>query len=241
MRININNFVHDGDKMETLTEIPFSLDAVTLMKQVHIEHGSDDAEDLRALVDMAMKVGKPKAAYAVSFVEGRDGDTVVVGGIAFTSRTLSRNLASSERVFPLVATCGQEMDEAYPARGDMLKEFWWDSIKAHLLGAAHKHLNDHLHRTFRLGKTSTMRPGSGDASVWPIEQQRGLFSLLGDVEQAIGVRLTDSFLMVPNKTTSGILFPTEVDFRSCEVCHRENCPSRHAPFNRQLWEEIRHD
>ena len=228
--------------METLAEIPFSLDAVTLMKQAHVEPGSDDAEELLALMDVAVKVGKPKAAYTVSFVEGRDGDTLEVGGISFTSRTLARNLESSERIFPLVATCGHEMDESRPARGDMLKEFWWDLIKTELLGAANRHLDDHLHRKFRLGKTAVMRPGSGDVSVWPIEQQRGLFALLGDdVEQAIGVRLTDSFLMVPNKTTSGILFPTEVDFRSCEVCHRENCPSRQAPFNKQLWEEIQSD
>jgi hypothetical protein len=227
--------------MEILNEIPFSLDAATLMKQAHIEPGSDDAKELRALMDVATEVGKPKATYTVSFVDGRDGDTVVVGGVSFTSRTLSRNLASSERIFPLVATCGREMDEKSPARGDMLKEFWWDLIKTHLLGAANNHLSDHLHRKFRLGKTAIMRPGSADASVWPIEQQRGLFALLGDVEQAIGVRLTDSFLMVPNKTVSGMLFPTEVDFRSCEVCHRENCPSRHAAFNKELWEAIQHD
>ncbi len=47
--------------------------------------------------------------------------------------------------------------------------------------------------------------------------------------------------MVPYKTTSGVLFPTEVDFRSCEVCRRENCPSRQAPFNKKLWEEIEND
>ena len=227
--------------MEVLTEIPFALDAAALMKQLRIEPDSDDSEELRRLMDVAMEVGRPKAVYTVSFVEDRDGDTVRVGGIAFTSRTLSRNLASSERIFPLIATCGREMDEAFPARGDMLKEFWWDLMKAHLLDAASRHLSDHLHRRFRLGKTATMRPGSGDASVWPIEQQRELFALLGDVEQMIGVKLSDSFLMVPNKTTSGILYPTEADFRSCEVCHRENCPSRHAPFNEQLWEEIQHD
>jgi hypothetical protein len=224
--------------MEILTEIPFSLDTDSLMKRVHVESGSDDAVEFRALADLAMQVGKPKAAYAVSFVELRDGDTARVGGISFTSRTLSMNLKSSERVFPLIATCGHEMDEAFPAKGDVLKEFWWDSIKTHLLGAANKYLNDHLHHRFRLGKTATMRPGSGDESVWPIEQQRGLFALLGDVQTAIGVRLTDSCLMIPNKTTSGMLFPTEKDFRSCEVCHRENCPSRQAPFNKRLWKEI---
>lgn len=224
--------------MDVLTEIPFALDAVTLMTQAHIEPESGDAKEFQALMDAARKVGRPKAAYTVAFVEHRDAETLTVGGISFISRTLSRNLEFSERVFAVVATCGREMDESRPAKGDMLKEFWWDLIKGHLLATANRHLDDHLHHKFRLGKTATMRPGSGDASVWPIEQQRGLFALLGDTEQAIGVRLTDSFLMVPNKTISGILFPTEADFRSCEVCHREDCPSRQAPFNRRLWEEI---
>lgn len=195
-------------------------------------------QELRALADAAMQVGKPKAAYAASYIDERDGDTVRIGGVRFTSRALSMNLASIERVFPLVATCGHEMAEASPAKGDMLKEFWWDLIKSHLLITASNYLGDHLHHRFRLGKTAIMRPGAGDASVWPIQQQRGLFALLGDVEEAIGVRLTDSFLMIPNKTTSGILFPTEKDFRTCEVCHREDCPSRQAPFNQRLWEEI---
>lgn len=227
--------------MEILTEIPFSLDTASLMAQAHVTSGSDDAGQLCALADMAMHVGKPKAAYTVSFIEHRDGDTIRVGGVSFTSRTLSRNLLSVQRVFPLIATCGHEIADAFPAKGDMVKEFWWDLIKTHLLGAANKFLSDHLHHRFRLGNTAIMRPGAGDVSVWPIEQQRGLFALLGDVQKAIGVRLTDSFLMVPNKTTSGLLFPTEQDFRSCEVCHRENCPSRQAPFNKQLWEEIRQD
>ncbi len=226
--------------MEVLTEIPFSLDTDSLLTHAHLEPGSEDAAELRVLVDLAQQVGKPKAAYSTSFIEQREGDVVQIEGIAFTSRTLSRNLQPVQRVFPLVATCGHEIAEAFPAKGDMLKAFWWDLIMTQLLVAANSQLNDHLHRRFRLGKTAIMRPGSGDASVWPIEQQRGLFTLLGDVQAAIGVRLTDSFLMVPSKTTSGILFPTETDFRSCEVCHRENCPSRHAAFNEQLWEEIRH-
>jgi hypothetical protein len=227
--------------METLTDIPFSLDVASLCADAHVEARSGEGAELRSLVELGLRIGRPKAAYTVSFVESRDGEVVRIGGIPFTSRTLARNLESVERVFAMVATCGREMDEAFVAEGDLLKQFWWDLIKGRLLGAANRHLNDHLHRQFRLGKTAVMRPGSGDATVWPIEQQESLFALLGDVEGAIGVKLTDSFLMVPNKTTSGILFPTETDFRSCEVCHREHCPSRQAPFNKTLWEEIRHD
>lgn len=227
--------------METLADIPFALDADALLAQARVEPGSDDAKDFRGLVDLATRRGRPKAAYSMAFIEAREGDAVRVGGTLFTSRTLRKNLEAVERVFPMVATCGHEMDEVFPGKGDMLKVFWWDLIKTKLLHAASHHLGEHLHRKFRLGKTATMRPGSGDADVWPIEQQRPLFALLGDVQGEIGVRLTDSFLMMPNKTTSGILFPTEKDFRTCQVCHRDPCPSRQAPFEPKLWEEMQHD
>jgi hypothetical protein len=75
-----------------------------------------------------------------------------------------------------------------------------------------------------------MNPGSGDADVWPIQQQRELFSLLGDVQGELGVSLTESCLMVPNKTVSGLIFPTEIDFESCQVCKRKDCPNRRAPY-----------
>ncbi len=85
---------------------------------------------------------------------------------------------------------------------------------------------------------ATMDPGSGDADLWPIEQQKELFSVLGDVEARIGVRLTDSMLMVPTMSVSGIVFPTEAEFASCQVCHREGCPRRTAPFDEAVWREV---
>lgn len=227
--------------METLTKIPFSLEPEQLMAQAHIEAGCSDARDLLALIDLGRQVGRPKAAYAACFITSRDGDNVQIDGVWFSSRTLARNLEPVERVFVSVATCGRELDEAFPARGDILQEFWLDLIKTHLLGAANKYLRDTLHRRFQLGKTASMAPGSGDANVWPIEQQRPLFTLLGNVEEAIGVRLTESCLMMPNKTVSGLLFATEKDFRSCEVCHREDCPSRQTAFNPELWEALYHE
>ncbi len=224
--------------MEVLGAIPFRLEAGALLRQARADADSDEARCLLKLLDTARRVGHPKAAYAEAFVELRDGDAVQIGGRPFASRALSRNLETAGRVFPFVATCGRELDEAVPAPDDPFLAFWRDWLKTCLLDAARRALQDHLVRTFRLGRTASMAPGSGDASVWPIEQQRGLFALLGDVQGAIGVTLTDSFLMVPNKTVSGILFPSETDFRSCEVCRRARCPLRRAPFQEALWAAV---
>lgn len=221
--------------MEALTDIPFDLDTESLMKQLRVVPGTDDAREFHDLLNMAKHNGKPKAMYAECFIEAKGHDTVRIEGTTFTSLTLRRALDTVERVFPFVVTCGHEIDETITVKGDFLKEFWRDTVKASLLSSASRYLCDYLHRKFRLSKTAIMSPGSGDVTVWPIEQQKELFALLGDVHRHIGVTLTDSCLMVPNKTVSGVRFPTEKDFRTCQVCHREHCPSRSAPFDEEVW------
>jgi hypothetical protein len=227
--------------MKCLTAIPFEIDAAQMMARVHIEPDTAEAAEFGELIRKARAVGKPKAVYKECYIAARGADTVTLEGIMFTSRILRKNLDTVGRVFPFIATCGRELDEAAPPKGDLLLEYWWDAIKAALLVAAHQHLLEHLRESYFLARAASMNPGSGDAAVWPIEQQRLLFALMGDVTGAIGVELTDSFLMVPNKTISGIRFPTEKDFRSCQVCRRENCPNRAAPLDEVMWAALHGD
>ncbi len=42
--------------------------------------------------------------------------------------------------------------------------------------------------------------------------------------------------MVPTKSVSGILFPAEESFASCQLCPRENCPNRRAPYDPELFD-----
>ena len=225
--------------MEALTQIEPVLDIAALLARVRVPPESEDAMVFAALVDRAREIARPKALYTEAFVEGRGDDTIRVDGITFTSRMLRRKLDAVERVFPYVATCGHELDgQALPA-GEVLVQFWWDAIKAEVLSAARAHLLVHLTERFRLGQTARMSPGSGDVEVWPIEQQRLLFALLGGVTPFIGVILTENCLMVPNKTVSGLLFATEYDFYTCQVCHRDPCPNRKAPFDAAVWHSLR--
>jgi hypothetical protein len=225
--------------MEALTQIAPALDTATLLERLHVASESEDAAVFAALVDRAREVARPKALYAEAFVEGRGDDTIRIADVTFTSRMLRRKLETVERVFPYVATCGHEMDGVALPAGDVLVQYWWDAIKAELLTAARAHLLAHLTDRYRLGQTARMSPGSGDVDVWPIEQQRLLFALLEGVTPFIGVILTESCLMIPNKTVSGLMFPTEEDFQTCQVCHRDPCPNRRAPFHAAVWHSLR--
>ena len=142
------------------------------------------------------------------------------------------NLEGVERVFPFVATCGTELDAIQPGSQDMLAAYCFETIRLILVNTARRHAEQHLKDTYLLGQLSRMAPGSLDD--WPLPQQAPLFDLLGDVTQRIGVTLSDRFLMVPVKSVSGIFFPTEVRFESCQLCQRVNCSGRRAPYDAEL-------
>ena len=229
-----------GEDLKTivLDEIPFALDIDDLQGRLHLAYNSDSAREFRELADEAQHLARPKALFRECYIEYRGVDGVTLGTVTFRSPALRAHLDQVERVFPYVATCGREIDNLVVPAGDFLRQYWLDAIKAALLECSRSYLRTHLEVTYALGKTSSMHPGSGDATVWPIEQQAQLFSLLGDVEGQIGVTLTGSFLMIPIKSISGILFPTETNFQSCQLCHREKCPSRKAQFDPHLWQSV---
>jgi len=222
--------------MEVFENIPFEPDVDDLLSNVHVDRASRDAADLQELLETARRAAKPKATCEVSYIDDKSEDSVVLSGVKFTSRVLRVNLDKAERAFPFIATCGRELDEIDIPPDDFIRRYWLDVIKGMALGAAMKYLTEQLKDQYALPHIASMSPGDADHAIWPIEQQRQLFLIFGDTEELIGVRLTDSFLMIPNKSVSGIYFPTEVNFESCKLCPREVCPGRRAPYDKNLLE-----
>ncbi len=217
-----------------LENIPFEPDLEALQKRLRVKPGSLPAAELERLLAAASPLARPRALYLTAYVTGRGEDWVEIEGHRFDSRVLQVNLEGTHRVFPYLATCGPELQEWAAGKEDMLERFWAEAIKEAALFCAMRALEDDLEQRYRVGKTAFMSPGS--LKDWPIQQQRVLFDLFGPHKDAIGVCLTDSLLMVPTKTVSGIRFPTEVTFASCQLCPRENCPNRRAAYEPDLYE-----
>jgi hypothetical protein len=212
--------------MKVLDDIPFSIDPDALFARLHLAPHGDYASEIHALIESARPLAHPRALYRTATVQQRDADAVVIA-------------ASDQPSAPVrfeSRACGRELDSIPLRASDIFGQFCRDTIKEMALWAALVHLHEHLTETYGAQRLATMNPGSGEAAVWPIEQQRELFGFLGDVETAIGVTLSESCLMVPNKSVSGIFYPSESGFESCQLCRRDPCPERRAPFDAGLWE-----
>ncbi len=229
--------------MEVLNNIPIEVNLEAVIKRMRLRNRNDTILDnIREMLDTARPIARPKAIYQLFYVENKNGDSLEIGGVKFTSRVLRINLDKVERVFAYVVTCGRELDEIEIPSTDFIKGYYLDQIKETAVVLARQYVEKCLKERYALGQMSRMAPGAGAGDDWPIMQQMELFSLFGGrdkVEELIGVRLTDTFLMVPIKSVSGIFFPTEVRFESCQICPRENCIGRRAPFDPEVVKKYR--
>jgi len=219
--------------MEVLTDIPVKLQSEDVLKRIKLRRKNEGVEkSIHELIEKVLPIAKPKVAYTVAYIENKNGDSLDIGGVRFTSRLLRINLDEVGRVFPFVATCGIELEEIQVSSSEFIKSFCLDQIKEMVLESAYNYLEDYLKRRYGLEQISNMEPGSLES--WPITQQKELFSILGNAEDLIGVKLTERFLMIPLKSVSGIFFPTEISFVSCQLCLRKKCSHRRAPYDPEL-------
>jgi len=215
--------------MPVIEKIPVKLNPFKVSRILRLDL---DSKENRLLLDrMIDKISgmlAPRAYFRAAYISGKGSSTIRFGGISFKSRVLRKNLDAVERAFPYVVTIGPKLEKIAGTSGDLLEQFYLEALADFALGEARRGLELRIRKQYGVGKLSSMSPGSLED--WPITEQVPLFSLLGDVETRIGVRLTDSLLMVPRKSISGMLFPSETTFLSCRLCPRDRCSGRKAPF-----------
>lgn len=218
-----NGFFFGSQESTTLTEAQ--------RKKLLALANEETAEELADLIAEAEAVAEPLALFTVSPVTEVGEASVKIGDITVESAWVAGKLGGKARCFPYIVTCGKALEDwSSQYDGDPLAEFWADEIKKIYLGRTSKEFFDYLKANYRTGGHLTaLNPGSLEG--WPIQGQRELFRMLGGrdwVGERAGVRYTDSYLMIPSKTVSGVAFESEVFYENCQYCPLEKCPNRRA-------------
>ena len=145
-------------------------------------------------------------------------------------RIILNQLKDSEAYTLFLCTSGTEF-EAYQQRlmheGDMVRVFIADALGSVIAERCADQMEHHLQASIqKLGWHHTNRFSPGYCG-WHVSQQQQLFPLFQG--HTCGIRLTDSSLMIPIKSVSGIigLGPQvrHLDY-TCGLCHFEKCYKR---------------
>ena len=191
----------------------------------------DLEEEFKDIYDECVKIADPKYMYA-EYPVLRNGDITQIGDYTFDSKLMKVNLENCPVCYAHVATCGRELYDFAVAHDDPLEKYWIDTVSEEYLYKASALLRKDIAELAGTEHISTMSPGS--LPDFPIQRQKEVFALLGNVTEATGIWLTEGFLMMPYKSGSGITFASTEGFVSCQLCQRENCPNRRAPFDEMM-------
>ena len=219
-------------------EIPVKLDIESVVKRLQSGRvNSSRVEEMaREVAETARSIARPAAIFQVSSAKVIDGNTVDIDGVVFTSKVLSKLLREQERVIPFLATIGKELDEMPVPPRDMMRHFALDAIKTVILVNAVDYLIEHVKEHCGIPRAALMNPG--ELADWPITQQKLFFDLFAGAERRIGVSLTSGTAMKPMKSRSGIIFPNETGFLSCQLCTQLKCPGRRAKYDPVMVKEF---
>lgn len=222
-----------------LSDIAFAISASQLAQTVHLRPPPDgeqqDWDDLTALATRLQAAGRPKAIFREGLITNRQDARIVIDNqYELHSQALAKFTAQAKQVWFYCATCGREAEEN-AGELDFLQQYWLEEIKLIMLRAARQKVAIAVQTANGGLPVSSLGPGSGDAGLWEIQELATVFQALGDeAVTQIGVCLTDSMLMLPNKSVAGVFFQTQRDITACQLCQRHSCINRRAPFDHVL-------
>jgi len=194
---------------------------------------NDDGE-VDDLLAEAETLAHPCAYVIPASIDELKEDSAVLGGIRFESTLLCKQLSplmarDNPTVYAYTITCGKELHQWSQSQDDILLQSVAEDISVRYLYLAAAALREYISENYFHGRHfSAMNPGS--LNTWDITNQKPLFRLLGEGAVKCGVELSDSMLMIPFKSGSGVYYESEHNFESCMFCDKLNCPNRRAEF-----------
>jgi hypothetical protein len=179
------------------------------------------------VLEEAQALLAPVAMYLIVPVQDFHHQTVVLdGGVTFEGPLVARALAGADEVALVVCTVGPALEAEMSARfaaGESLSALALDGAGTAALGEMSRALVARIRdEAAARGLGSGMRASPGQEG-WSIWQQRVLFGLVPADE--IGVALTDSCLMLPQKSVSfviGLGPEMRPDAVTCDFCSKRN-------------------
>lgn len=207
---------------------------VSAAERIPPRRTSGAKESLSIAVDECLRVARHLADPAAAFSRKRILDIKpelieAEGGLSIPGRSMAAHIKGAEYLHLFIVTIGIDLEETATVLmegGEQLHGYLLDRIGSFAVESMAEETEKQLRGSYAAeGMTVSMRfsPGYCD---WPIEEQSKLDEAIGF--SRAGVRLTDSFMMMPRKSVSGAvgvgpkgLFTKKIS--QCSICDIKHC------------------
>ncbi len=204
------------NKATIIENIPFTIDPVRAMREMKIPRLTSleqieerpVAESIKKAIDKGYSLIEGKGIYKTCKLTGVDGDIVRGDGTSdlFSGKNIVKLLEECDYATLLTCTIGDKLEnevEQLQREGEMTDAYSLEMVGGWMADYMAERVDERVEREIKkLGYGRTMRysPGYGD---WGLERQPILLRL-AEAER-IGIRLTESNIMIPRKSVSAVI------------------------------------
>ncbi|MDR2036967.1 MAG: 5-methyltetrahydrofolate--homocysteine methyltransferase [Bacteroidales bacterium] len=171
---------------------------------------------------------KPMFGYCIFSSSGKEKDHIRIGNAKLrTGRIVTSSLRESEKIAVFTATIGKGFDQwnkLMKEKKDMMNLYLADCLGSVLVEACVSKMMLQLEADMMRYDMKISNNYSPGYCNWPLTDQKELFSLVP--EKFCGITLTDSCLMQPIKSVSGIVgIGSQMVKRpyGCAICDMTEC------------------
>jgi len=177
----------------------------------HNRHLTEMSDSQRKKIDTAIAQGialcQLRGAWGRFEINKWSEESVEFGdGNVFESAKLAKLLKGCKSLALFAVTAGSDIVEeasASAAQGDGVKALAYDAAGSEMVDAAAEWIQQYLNQQFKRNKETLTKmrfsPGYGGLGL----KSQAIFFKLLDIEK-LGVKLTEDFLMIPEKTVTAI-------------------------------------
>jgi len=217
-----------------LKDVSLSLSVEEALTIGGLSRIADKIDNLGDLLDECVGLIRPAALYNYLKIERVIQEGVLVeDGKLLSSPRLAEELKCATEIAPYILTIGPDLERRVTetSHSRLLDSWILDNLGTYALRLLTRHLEERI-KAEKGWEISRFSPGSTPS--WELDQQEVIFSMFSKekVQEAIGVCLTDQFVMIPKKSVSGIMGQTETVYHNCQECQKM-CEYRQVPYREE--------
>ena len=193
-------------------------------------------ETIEKMLNIVKDLLSPRGVYVVKRIVSFSGESILIEDrITFNTVRIGSYLTCCDRIVVYLVTIGGDLEEEVTKlmrKGDFLSGLILDAIGSEATERAADSLQELLKSSQkkRRGVTSfRYSPGYCD---WRLRDQGSIFKALDSLSLNLGVKLTKNYMMIPRKSTSGIMGLGDAETIAnqptpCQLCpEKDYCPDR---------------
>lgn len=176
------------------------------------------------VLDEANSLLKPAALFGNLPVVDFQHEQITFAGGTFTGPLVAQAFAGASRLIMALCTIGPELEKrvAELMTTDMTRAMALDGAGTAAVGEVSRLVKERIIANAESAGLKTGMKANPGQEGWPIEQQRTFFNLIP--AGRIGVRLTESCLMLPRKSVSFVIgcgAELTADAIPCDFCSKQ--------------------